>query len=433
MPPVRLTWRMEQALEREPAPAGTRMNDMASSEDRAAGRQPLAGLRVLDMSQVMAGPFCCMLLGDMGADVIKIEPPGVGDQTRKSMGFRMKGEDSPGFLALNRNKRSMTLNLKSEGGRKVLHRLVETADILVENSRPGVSRKLGADYETLSKINPRLIYASISGFGQTGPWSQRPGFDLIAQAMAGVISATGLQGAEPVKSGIPLGDLGAGMFAAYGILSAVIGRQASGRGQYVDTSLLEAALALSVWESTEYWATGKSPGPLGTANRMSAPYQAFAGSDGYFVVGAANQKLWLIFCDVIGRPDLRDDPRYASNVDRVQKRDELAERLKPVFRDKPIDHWVDAFLRAGVPAAPIYDYSRALDNEHVRARNSVIEIEHPVEGRFRALGFAAKLSETPARVRLPPPLLGQHTEEILRELGLAGAQPELALEGAFSV
>ncbi len=388
---------------------------------------PLTGLRVLDLSQVMAGPFCCMLLGDMGADVIKVEPPGTGDQTRKSMGFRMKGEDSPGFLALNRNKRSITLDLKTPEGQRTLHKLVETADILVENSRPGVSKKLGADFETLSRINPRLIYASISGFGQTGPWSQRPGFDLIAQAMGGVISGTGIPGAEPVKSGIPVGDLGAGMFACYGILSAVIGRERTGKGQYIDTSLLDAALALSVWESTEYWATGKSPGPLGTANRMSAPYQAFAGSDGYFVVGAANQKLWLIFCDAIGRPELKDDPRYANNIDRVQRRGELADELRPTFLTRTAEEWVDLFLSAGVPAGPINDYSVALDNEHVHHRKAVIEIAHPVEGSFKALGFPAKLSHTPAAVRRPPPLLGQHNEEILAELDLIDQQNRKAV------
>jgi len=363
----------------------------------------------------------------MGADVIKVEPPGTGDQTRKSMGFRMKGEDSPGFLALNRNKRSITLDLKTPEGQRTLHKLVETADILVENSRPGVSKKLGADFETLSRINPRLIYASISGFGQTGPWSQRPGFDLIAQAMGGVISGTGIPGAEPVKSGIPVGDLGAGMFACYGILSAVIGRERTGKGQYIDTSLLDAALALSVWESTEYWATGKSPGPLGTANRMSAPYQAFAGSDGYFVVGAANQKLWLIFCDAIGRPELKDDPRYANNIDRVQRRGELADELRPTFLTRTAEEWVDLFLSAGVPAGPINDYSVALDNEHVHHRKAVIEIAHPVEGSFKALGFPAKLSHTPAAVRRPPPLLGQHNEEILAELDLIDQQNRKAV------
>ncbi len=401
------------------------------TEPVANANMPLAGLRVLDMSQVMAGPFCCMLLGDMGADVIKVEPPGVGDQTRKSMGFRMKGDDSPGFLALNRNKRSITLNLKSDAGQRVLHRLVESSDVVVENSRPGVAAKLGADYETLSGINPRLIYASISGFGQTGPWNLRPGFDLIAQAMSGVMSCTGTPGGEPVKSDIPIGDLGAGMFAAYGILTAVIGRQTTGKGQYIDTSLYDAALALSVWETTEYWATGKSPEPLGTANRMSAPYQAFKASNGQFVVGAANQKLWLILCDVVGRPDLKDNPKYVDNIDRVRNKHELAGELQDIFIGETVEHWVDAFLASGVPAGPINDYQAALENEHARAREAVINIDHPVEGSFRALGFAAKLSGTPASVRRAPPLLGQHRDEILDELGLGSQGDELSSAGAF--
>jgi formyl-CoA transferase len=394
---------------------------------------PLAGLRVLDLSQVMAGPFCCMLLGDMGADVIKVEPPGVGDQTRKSMGFRMKGEDSPGFLALNRNKRSIAINLKSEAGRRVFYELVKTADILVENSRPGVAKKLGIDYDTLSGINPRLVYASISGFGQTGPWSQRPGFDLIAQAMSGVISAMGLPGGEPVKSGVPIGDLGAGLFALYGILSAIIGRQHSERGQYIDTSLFDAALALSVWETTELWATGNLPQPLGTANRMSAPYQAFSGSDGRFVVGAANQRLWLRFLEVIGRLEMADDPRYVDNKDRVAHREILAKELAPTFATKPANQWVEAFLAAGVPAGPINSYVEAFDNDHARSRRAMIEIEHPVEGRFKALGFPVKMSGPGPSVRRPPPLLGEHSEAILAELGLGGERATLEQSGAFSV
>lgn len=393
---------------------------------------PLSGLRVLDLSQVMAGPFCCMLLGDMGADVIKVEPPGVGDQTRKSMGFRMKGEDSPGFLALNRNKRSITINLKTEAGRSVFYELAKTADVLVENFRPGVAAKLGIDYPTLASLNPRLVYASISGFGQTGPWSQRPGFDLIAQAMSGIISAMGLPGADPVKSGVPVGDLGAGLFALYGILCAVIGRNTIGHGQYIDTSLFDAALALSVWETTELWATGRSPGPLGTANRMSAPYQAFSARDGRFVVGAANQRLWLRFLEVIGRPELADDPRYIDNKDRVEHRSELAEELAPTFLTRTATEWVDAFLEAGVPAGPINSYVEAFDNDHARHRKAMIEIEHPVEGRFRALGFAVKMSGPGPAVRLPPPLLGQHTEDILGGLGLGAKYGELAAAGAFS-
>ncbi len=406
--------------------------DAARDSEAESAPLPLGGVRVLDLSQVMAGPFCCMLLGDMGADVIKVEPPEVGDQTRRSMGFRMKGEDSPGFLALNRNKRSITLNLKSEAGRKVLYRLVETADVVVENNRPGVIAKLGADYPTLSKINPRLVYASISGFGQTGPWAQRPGFDLIAQAMTGVISGTGLLGAEPVKNGVPVGDLGAGMFATYAILAAIIGREKTGRGQYIDTSLFDAALALSVWETTELWATGRSPGPLGTANRMSAPYQAFEAADGKFVVGAANQRLWVRLCEVMGRNELLTDPRFVDNKDRVANRGVLAEVLAPTFRTQSVDHWVDTFLAAGVPAGPIYDYKQAVESEHALARGAVMDIAHPVEGSFRALGFPVKMSETKQRVRFPPPLLGEHTSLLIEELGLSGEREDLERAGAFS-
>lgn len=411
------------------------------TEDRGGGEAggapgkaplPLAGLRVLDLSQVMAGPFCCMLLGDMGADVIKVEPPAGGDQTRKSMGFRMKGTDSPGFLALNRNKRSITLNLKSAAGKKVFYRLVETADIVVENSRPGVAAKLGVDYATLAEINPRLVYASISGFGQTGPWSQRPGFDLIAQAMSGVMSAMGTPGGEPVKSGVSVADLGAGMFALYAILSAVIGRQSSGRGQFVDASLFEAALGLSIWETTEFWATGLSPKPLGSANRMSAPYQAFEASDGSFVVGAANQKLWQAFVGVIERPELLTDPRFVDNKDRVGNRLALVEVLQPVFRTRTTADWVERFLDAGVPAGPINDFGAALGSDHAQARHMVQEIAHPVEGTIQALGFPVKLSETPQQVRMPPPLLGEHTAAILDELGLGAEAVALEQDGAFA-
>jgi crotonobetainyl-CoA:carnitine CoA-transferase CaiB-like acyl-CoA transferase len=391
---------------------------------------PLAGIRVLDVSQVMAGPFCCMLLGDMGADVIKIEPPKVGDQTRRSMGFRLKGDDSPGFLALNRNKRSITLDLKTDADREVLYALVRTADVLVENGRPGVAERLGMGYETLRAINPRLVYASISGFGQSGPWAQRPGFDLIAQAMSGVLSATGLPGSEPVKTGVPVGDLGAALFAVYGILSALVGRQASGEGQMVDASLFEAALGLSIWETTELWGTGRSPQPLGTANRMSAPYQAVQASDGYFVFGAANQKLWLSFLEAADRLDLEHDARFATNSDRVANQAALIASLHPTFARRTVAEWVDDLLAKGVPAGPIYDYGQALASEHVAARHMVQDIAHPVEGSFKALGFPVKLSDTPQQVRYPPPLLDQHREEILAELAERGLIDSHQLEDA---
>jgi crotonobetainyl-CoA:carnitine CoA-transferase CaiB-like acyl-CoA transferase len=379
---------------------------------------PLSGIRVLDVSQVMAGPFCCMMLGDMGADVIKVEPPGTGDQTRKAMGFRLKSDDSPGFLALNRNKRSVEIDLKTGAGLAVFHALVKTADILIENNRPGVTARLGIDYPTLREINPALIYASISGFGQTGPWSQRPGFDLIAQAMSGVISATGLPGADPVKCGVSVADLGSGLFTLYGVLSAYIERQRTGLGQHVDASLFETALALSIWEVTEFWGTGRVPQPLGTANRMSAPYQAVRAADGHFVLGAANQKLWTALCRVIDRPELIEDSRFADNPGRLKHRLELIETLEETLTARPAAEWIEILLAAGIPAGPVNDFAQALAADHTHARNMVMEIDHPAEGRIKALGFPVKLSRTPQAVRHPPPLLGEHTQEILRELGL---------------
>jgi crotonobetainyl-CoA:carnitine CoA-transferase CaiB-like acyl-CoA transferase len=388
---------------------------MSSTNDTTAPL-PLAGIRVLDVSQVMAGPYCCMMLGDLGADVIKIEPPPGGDSTRHSMGFRLKGTDSPGFYALNRNKRSIVLDLKNLDDREVFYALVKTADVLVENARPGVADRLGMGYDTLRAINPRLVYASISGFGQTGPWSQRPGFDLIAQAMSGILSATGLAGQEPVKNAIPVGDLGAGLFAAVAILAALFGRHSSGVGQFIDASLFEAALGLSIWETTELWGTGRSPTPIGTANRMSAPYQAVKAADGYFVIGAANQKLWLTLLEVLGRAELNNEPRFATNSQRVAHREALIEALAPTFAQKPAQEWIDALLKAGVPAGPIYDYEQGLASDHAKARQMVVEIPHPVEGTFKSLGFPMKMRGTPQKVRYPPPLLGEHAAEIRREL-----------------
>ena len=394
---------------------------------------PLDGVRVLDISQVMAGPYACMLLADMGADVIKIEPPGTGDQTRGAMGFKMKGPDSLGFLNMNRNKRSVALNLKSEAGRKVLLQLAKNADILIENYRPGAMKRLGLGYEDLKAINPRLVYTSISGFGQTGPWADRPGFDLMAQAMSGVMSVTGYPGGPPVKAGVPVADIGCALFAIYGTLSAYIGAKTSGEGQYIDAALFDSAMAFSVWDICDYWGTGKPPEPLGTANKMTAPYQAMAASDGYFVMGANNQKLWHLLCTVMDRKELLDDARFGTISLRLAHRAALEEELERTFRLHPKEDWVKLLLAAGIPAGPILTYPEAFEGEHGRARQMRMEIDHPIEGKVPNIGFPVKLSGTPQQVRRHPPLLGEHTAEVLTELGLSPQeQAELEAQGAFA-
>jgi formyl-CoA transferase len=384
---------------------------------------PLQGIRVLDISQVMAGPFACMLLGDLGADVIKVEPPDGGDQTRRAMGFRMKGDDSFGFLNMNRNKRSITLDLKADEDRGIFFRLAQTADVIVENYRPGVMKRLGIDYEAVRAVNPGIIYASISGFGQSGPWSQRPGFDLIAQAASGIMSITGEPDAPPAKSGVPVADIGCSLFAVYAILSAYIGRQSTGEGQYIDASLFDAGIAFAIWDISEYWGTGRVPTRIGTANRMAAPYQAVEAADGHFVLGANNDRLWRRLCIAIERPDLVDHPDYRTNALRMENRPALVAELEATIRTRPKHEWVELLLGAGIPAGPINDFREALENPHTEAREMVMEIDHPVEGRVRNIGFPVKLHGTPQAVRRHPPLLGEHRDEILRELGLAPAAP----------
>ena len=400
---------------------------------RAARPLPLAGVKVLDICQVMAGPYACMLLADLGADVIKVEPPGGGDQTRGAMGFKMKGDDSLGFLNMNRNKRSLTLNLKSPAGKAVLLRLVEQADILIENYRPGAMRRLGLGYDVLKEINPRLIYTSISGFGQTGPWADRPGFDLMAQAMSGVMSVTGYPGGPPVKAGVPVADIGCALFAIYATLSAYIGAKTSGLGQHVDAALFDSAMAFSIWDICDYWGTGVEPQPLCTSNKMTAPYQAMACSDGYFVMGANNQKLWHKLCALIGRPELLADERFTTISLRLANRPALEQELERTFRQQPKDYWVGTLLDAGIPAGPILTYPEAFGSEHAKARGMRMEIDHPVEGKVPNIGFPVKLSGTPQEGRRHPPLLGEHNDEVLAELGIGAAErAELEANGAFA-
>lgn len=374
----------------------------------------LTGVRVLDLTQVMSGPFCTMMLADLGADVVKIENPDGGDQTRKDWGYAIKGDDSRAFLALNRNKRSVSVDLKSDEGREAFLELVRDADVVIENFRPGVAKRLGVDYESLRQITPDLVYASISGFGQTGPYANYPGYDLIAQGMTGAMSITGEPGGSPVKCGLPIADLGAGMFCAIGVLGALISRQSNGEGQYLETSLFESALAMSVWESVEYWATGEAPAALGSANRMSAPYQAIATKDGHMTIGANNQKLWRGLCAAIGAPELADDPRFADNDARMQRREELIAVLEPYFARKTTDEWVSEFLEAGMPAGAIRDHAYVLgEDPHVKARGMIEEFDHPIEGKQNVLASPIKLYGTPITVRTPPPLLGEHNRDVL--------------------
>lgn len=369
---------------------------------------------VLDFTQVMAGPFCTMLLGDMGADVIKIESPS-GDPTRKMAGST--GMESPGYAAVNRNKRGIVLNLKHPRTTEVVYALVKRADVLVENYRPGVMAGLGLGYPKVSEMNPALIYASISGFGQTGPYAGKGGFDLVAQGMSGLMSVTGNPDSAPVKCGIPVTDLGAGLFALQAILAAYIHRQNTGEGQHIDTSLLEAGVALSIWEATEYFSGRGTPAPLGSAHRMFAPYQAIRCADGYITLGAANQRSWERFAEAIGREELPSNPAYADNADRLSNTEQLIDAIEAVTMTQSRAFWLQRLDEAGVPAGPILDYEEVFNDPHVRARDMVQEIEHPEFGRTRVLGPAVKLSKTPAVLARAAPCYGAQTAEILGELG----------------
>jgi formyl-CoA transferase len=375
----------------------------------------LAGLRVIDLTQVMAGPFCTMLLADLGADVIKIEPP-QGDSTRTMPGA--VGTDSPSFNAVNRGKRSVVVNLKTREGVEAVRTLARSADTFVENYRPGVMESLGLDYATLSGLNPRIIYASISGYGQTGPQRNKGGFDLVAQGVSGIMSVTGEPGGAPVKSGIPLTDLGAGLFATVGILAALEYRHRTGRGQQVDTSLLDAGVGLSVWESTQYFSGRGIPERLGSAHRMSAPYQAFRCGDGYITIGGANDRSFHRICEVLGHPEWKEMPEFLTDGMRIRNRADLAARIEAITSAQPRAHWLELFDANSIPCGPINDYSQVFEDPQVIARELVVNVEHPTLGAIRALGSPIKLSATPPDVRRRAPLLGEHTEEVLSQAAI---------------
>lgn len=377
---------------------------------------PLAGIRVIDFSQILAGPFCTMLLADMGADVIKIEKPNGGDDTRRYGPPFIEGE-SAAFLTLNRNKRSIVLDLKSAQGLAIAKRMLSEAEVMIHNFRPGVVDRMGLAYEDVRELNPAIVYCTVSGFGTTGPYSGRAGFDLVAQGMSGLMSVNGFPDAPPAKVGVPMADLNTGMFCAYGILTAYINRLNTGQGQHVDASLLESAMAYTLYESATYFATGEVAGPLGSAHRMIAPYQAFATQDGYINIGAANQNNWERMCRAVGREDLLDDARFASNPERMVNIADLTPIMEETFRARSTSHWVEALERAGVPCGPIYDIKQVYADPQVRSRDMAVPLEHPKAGAIRNIGVAVKLSDTPGAVRTPAPTLGQHTDEALGEFG----------------
>ena len=402
------------------------------AEHRTTG--PLKDVKVIDLSHIMAGPACSMLLADMGADVIKVERMPDGDDSRRMVPPAI-ADQSAAFLIMNRNKRGIALDLRTEGGRNVLSRLLKNADVLIENFRRGTMERMGLGYDALRALNPKLIYCSISGFGRTGPYADRGGFDLVAQGMSGLMSITGEgPGHPPVKVGAPVTDITAGILACVGILAALHARESSGQGQMVDTSLFEAGIIQTYWHSAMCFATGRAPGPMGTAHPLNAPYQAFPTSDGWITVGAANQGNWLRLVEALEAPDLRDDPRFATNADRMRNLDVLTATLTPLFKRRSSAEWLRRLEQSGVPAGPVLEVGQMHRDPQALAREMIVQTEHPTAAHVKAIGLPIKFSNTPGGVRRAAPLFGQDTREVLREHGYSVSEIQrLAADGAIQM
>ena len=383
---------------------------------------PLEGIRVVDLTRILAGPYCTMMLGDMGAEIIKVENPDGGDDTR-SWGPPFLNGVSTYFISINRNKKSLTLNLKDERGKELLRDLIRKSDIMVENFRPGTLDKLGFSWEEIHRLNPAMIFASLSGFGQTGPRKSEPGFDVVIQGEGGLMSITGEPDGPPNKVGASVADITAGMLAAQGILLSLYHREKTGVGQMVDIGMLDGQVALLTYHANGYFATGKIPPRRGNKHPSITPYETYSCKDGYFNLGVGNDSLWRRFCDAMGLGEIKEDPKFAVNKDRVDNRLELQEILDALFAEKTVEETLDALRGAGVPCGPINNLAQVLSEPQVLAREMVVDVDVPVAGPTKVTGVPIKLSETPGSVRTPPPTLGQHTEEVLESvLGMDEAQ-----------
>ena len=381
---------------------------------------PLTGIRVVEVGNYMAAPFCAMQLADLGAEVIKVEHPDGGDQVRQSAPL-IDGEGSA-FMRLNRNKRSLALDLKTELGKQIFRKLVGTADMVVENLRPGTMTDLGLDYESLHRINPGLIYVAASGWGQDGPLRDQPGMDIMAQARSGLMSITGTPGGEPVKVGVPVCDLVCALYGALAAVAALYSRDDDGEGQYIDVSLLEAGVSLAIWEAGSYFATGAVPQPSGSAHQSAAPYQAFRAADGWLTIGATTPPNWKALCRVLGLESLVEDERYADSSRRHRNREALATTIESVTSTRPSKHWLAVLGEAGVPCAPILDYGQVFTDPHLLARNYFWDAPHQKVGSVRQLGSPMRFSHTPVRRDTAGPVLGEDSTDLLAELGYGPAE-----------